>query len=70
MQIKPFIAYTMLTGLSAGLIYLFSAMWVSGSVQATEPNPWIRGAELGSCIIIFGFAGHSMVKWLVEAKRE
>ena len=70
MEIKPFIAYTTLAGLSAGLIYLFSAMWVAGTVQATEPNSWIRGAELGSCVIIFGFAAHSMIKWLVEAKRE
>jgi len=53
---RDVISYILLAGLSGGLIYLFSMMWIDGTVRAAEPDSWIRGIELGSCIATFCFS--------------
>ena len=39
-----------------GLSSVFALMWVEGAVKAVEPIAWIRGLELGLCILIAVYA--------------
>ncbi|MBM4444356.1 MAG: hypothetical protein FJ020_03510 [Chloroflexi bacterium] len=39
-----------------GLSSVFALMWVEGAVKAVEPIAWIRGLELGLCILIAAYA--------------
>lgn len=39
-----------------GLSSVFALMWVKGAVKAVEPSPWIRGLELGLCVLIAFYA--------------
>jgi hypothetical protein len=39
-----------------GLSSVFALMWMEGAVKAVEPIAWIRGLELGLCILIAVYA--------------
>jgi hypothetical protein len=48
------------------LTFIFSLMWIQGSVQAVEPSSWIRGTELGFSVILMSYG---FWRFLVERKR-
>ncbi len=39
-----------------GLSSIFALMWAKGAVKAVEPSPWVRGLELGLCVLIALYA--------------
>lgn len=39
-----------------GLSSVFTLMWIKGAVEAVEPVAWIRGLELGICVLVALYA--------------
>jgi hypothetical protein len=39
-----------------GLSSVFALMWINGAVKAVEPNAWVRGLELGLCVLVALYA--------------